>query len=269
MRGAAFDENGRSLSGMGATAADAFHKGILDVFRTNFSDERETLYHNLGTGDFEDATRASGMGGNTRYVGWGCGFFDLDNDGWKDLLLVNGHVFPEVERLNNGVHFRERSIVYRNNPGGLFTDISSIAGPAIVESHAARGAAFGDIDNDGAIEIAVNNQNETPSLFKQSGKPPGHWILLALEGTKSNRSAIGARVRITAGKLSQVDEVRSGGSYLSQSDLRLHFGLGAAAVVDSISIAWPSGAVQTLKNVPANRIVAIKETPDALSDTRK
>ncbi len=264
LRGTAFDENGRALSGMGATAADTNHSGGLDIFRSNFSDERETLYRNRGTGDFEDVTRASGMGSNTRYVGWGCGFFDLDNDGWKDLLLVNGHVFPEVERLKTDLHFKERAILYRNNHEGGFTDISASSGPAIMEAHAARGAAFGDIDNDGAIEIAINNQNEAPSLFKQSQRPPGHWILLALEGTKSNRSAIGARVRVSSGKLVQVDEVRSGGSYLSQNDLRLHFGLAEASLVDSIEIVWPSGAKQTLKAVAASRIVRILETPDAV-----
>ena len=264
LRGVAFDENGRALSGMGATAADTSHSGNLDVFRSNFSDERETLYRNRGAGDFEDVTRASGMGNNTRYVGWGCGFFDFDNDGWKDLLLVNGHVFPEVERLKTELHFNERAILYRNDRSGEFTDLSTSSGPAIGELHVARGAAFGDIDNDGAIEIAVNNQNETPSLLKQSQQPPGHWILIELEGTKSNRSGIGARVIVKSLDQSQVDEVRSGGSYLSQNDLRLHFGLGLSGKVTTIEVLWPSGVKQVLRNVAADRLVHIKE-PTELS----
>jgi hypothetical protein len=259
LRGVAFDENGRALSGMGAAAADTSGNDRLDIFRTNFSDERETLYRNQGHGEFEDMTRNSGMGNNTRYVGWGCGFLDLDNDGWKDLLLVNGHVFPEVERLKNELHYKERAIVYRHDGRGGFGDISDTAGPAIQELHAARGAAFGDIDNDGAVEIAVNNQNEAPSLWKQSGRAPGHWILVQLEGVKSNRSAIGARVRIVAAGRAQMDEVRSGGSYLSQSDLRLHFGLGKATKIDRLEITWPSGMHQSRTDLPVDRIVRIRE----------
>ncbi len=263
LRGVAFDENGRALSGMGATAADTSHSGNLDIFRSNFSDERETLYKNHGGGEFDDITRSSGMGNNTRYVGWGCGFLDFDNDGWPDLLLVNGHVFPEVERLGTDLHLKERAILYHNDHHGQFTEV--LSQPAMNELHSARGAAFGDIDNDGAIEIAVNNQNEPPSLFKQSQQPAGHWILLKLEGTKSNRSAIGARVRVTAAGESQLDEVRSGGSYVSQNDLRLHFGLGSARSVDTIRVDWPSGAVQTLRDVSADHVVSIREKPDRIS----
>src|SRR5262249_23943832 len=172
-----------------------------------FSDEMETLYRNRGNGDFEDATLAAGMGKNTRFVGWGAGFFDFDNDGRPDLLLVNGHVFPEVEKLRIAIHYRDRAILYRNLGGGVFEDISEHAGPAIVERHSSRGAAFGDIDNDGSIEVLVNNQNETPSLLKLARKAPGNWIQLKLEGTRSNRSAIGARVKLTAGGHAQYDEV--------------------------------------------------------------
>lgn len=259
LRGVAFDENGHALSGMGATAADMSGTGSPDIFRSNFSDERETLYRNAGKGEFEDVTRAAGMGTNTQYVGWGCGFFDFDNDGWKDLLLVNGHVFPEVDRLKTAIRFREHAILYRNNRRGGFDDISATAGPAIMEQHVARGAAFGDLENDGAVEIAINNQNEPPSLFKLTGQPSGYWILLALEGTKSNRSAIGARVKVTASGHSQTDEVRSGGSYLSQSDLRLHFGLGSSTKVDRLEIRWPSGALQTLSAISADRVLHVRE----------
>ena len=260
LSGVAFDDNGKALSGMGVTAADFEGNGSLGIFRTNFSDERETLYRSRGHGDFEDVTIAAGLGRNTRYVGWGCGFFDFDNDGWKDLLLVNGHAFPEVDRLNIDIHFRERAILYRNLGNGKFVEVSESAGPAILERHSSRGAAFGDIDNDGLIEVLINNQNEPPSLLKQSGRPGNHWIILKLSGTRSNRSGIGARVRLSAAGHTQYDEVRSGGSYLSQNDLRLHFGLGAAAKVDSIEIGWPSRMHQRLTDVSADRIVQITET---------
>lgn len=259
LRGAAMDENGKALSGMGATAADYDGNGWLDIFRSNFSDERETLYRNNRDGEFEDATQSAGMNRNTRFVGWGCGFLDIDNDGWKDLLLVNGHVFPEVERLNIDVHYQDRAILYRNNGDGKFTDISESSGPGIVERHSARGAAFGDFDNDGAVEVIVNNQNETPTLLKQSLKPAGNWIMLKLTGTKSNRSAIGARVRVITGQHVQIDEVRSGGSYLSQNDLRLHFGIGKAAKVDRIEIDWPGGKHQIERPLQVNRVIEMME----------
>ncbi len=261
LRGVAYDENGRSMSGMGVTAADFDGDGWPDIFRSNFSDERETLYHNRGMGEFDDVTAAAGLAHNTRYVGWGCGFFDFDNDGWKDLLLVNGHAFPEVDRLNTAVRFKNPMILYRNNGKGRFDDVSGAAGPALLELHSSRGAAFGDIDNDGAIEILVNHQNEPPSLLKQSAAGSNHWIILRLTGTKSNRSALGARVRLTASGRSQIDEVRSGGSYLSQNDLRLHFGLGASQEADQIEIDWPSGARQKLVHVKADRVVSIREDP--------
>lgn len=259
LRGAALDESGKALSGMGATVADYDGDGWLDIFRTNFSDEYETLYHNRGSGDFDDATQKAGLSLNTHYVGWGCGFFDFDNDGWKDLLLVNGHVFPEVDQLEGPVRFKERSILYRNQGNGRFTDISKDAGPAVNEPNIARGAAFGDIDNDGAIEVLINRQNDTPLLLKAESNPAGNWLILHLQGTKSNRSAIGARVAVTAAGRTQIDEVRSGGSFLSQNDLRLHFGLGSATQADKIEILWPSGTRQNLPATPANHILTIRE----------
>jgi enediyne biosynthesis protein E4 len=258
-RGVALDENGMALSGMGAAAADYNNDGNIDIFRTNFSDERETLYRSQGRGEFEDATAGAGLSHNTRYVGWGCGFFDFDNDGWKDLLLVNGHVFPEVDRLKLDITYRQRAILYHNRGGGKLADISEDSGPAILERHTARGAAFGDIDNDGLIEVLVNNQNERPSLLKQSIRNGNHWTLLKLRGGRSNRSAIGARVTITAAGRTQVDEVRSGGGYLSQNDLRLHFGLGLAASIARIEIRWPGGARQRIENQPVDRVLDITE----------
>ena len=259
LRGVAFDENGKAMSGMGVTAADYDGDGLLDIFRSNFSDERETLYRNRGKGEFDEVTAVAGMAKNTQYVGWGCGFLDFDNDGWADLLLVNGHAFPEVDRLNTKVRYRNPMILYRNNGKGRFDDVSAAAGPALQELHSSRGAAFGDIDNDGSIAVLVNNQNEAPSLLKQSAPGSNHWITIQLTGTKSNRSAIGARVRLKASGKTQVEEVRSGGSYLSQNDLRLHFGLGASKEADQIEITWPGGTRQTLEHVKADRVARVRE----------
>jgi hypothetical protein len=258
LRGAALDENGKALSGMGAAAADYDGNGWVDIFRTNFSDERETLYRNLGNGDFEDATQRAAMAKNTRFVGWGAGFFDIDNDGWKDLLLVNGHVFPEVDKLGIDIRYKDRAILYRNTGDGSFTDISEQAGPGMLEHHSSRGAAFGDIDNDGAVEVLINNQNEPPSLLRMREAPNGNWVSLKLAGSKSNKDAIGARLWLTAQGRTQIDEVRSGGSYLSQSDLRLHFGAGKAKKVD-VRINWPSGCEQKLEQVAVNQVVLIRE----------
>jgi hypothetical protein len=246
---------------MGVCAGDYDNDGQLDIFRNNFSDERETLYHNRRKGEFDDATTRAGLSHNTSYVGWGCGFADFDNDGWKDLLLVNGHVFPEVDRLHIGIRYKERRIVYRNLGNGAFEDISENAGAAILERHSSRGAAFGDLDNDGAVEVVINNQNEAPSLLKLTRPPPGNWVILKLEGIRSNRSAIGARVSVTAGGRTQMDEVRSGGSYMSQGDLRLHFGLAQARKIDRVEIEWPSGARQVEENVDVNRVVTVREKP--------
>jgi hypothetical protein len=247
------------MSGMGVTAGDYRGQGHLSIFRTNFSDELESLYENRGDGTFDDVTLAAGLGKNTRYVGWGTGFFDFNLDGWKDLCLVNGHVFPEIETLHTDIHYKDQPILYENVRNGKFRDISREAGPAFLEKHSSRGAAFGDLDNDGHIEIAINNQNEAPSLLKQRTKPSGHWLILKLVGRTSNRSAIGARVKVTAGPRTQYDEVRSGGSYLSQNDLRLHFGLGEATTVEKIEIFWPSRARQVLTDQLCDRIVTITE----------
>jgi enediyne biosynthesis protein E4 len=259
VRGVALDDNGKAMSGMGVTAADYAHEGLLSIFRTNFSDELETLYRNVGKGEFRDITTEAGLGKNTRYVGWGCGFFDFDNDGWPDLLLVNGHAFPEVDRLKIDIHYREQAILYRNDMGKFVDITDTTAGPGLREAHSSRGLAFADYDNDGTLKALVNNQNEAPSLLRMASKSTNHWIELKLEGVKANRSAIGARVKITAGGLVQMDEVRSGGSYLSQSDLRLHFGLGKAAKIDKIEITWPGGARQIEIAIPVDGLTLIRE----------
>jgi enediyne biosynthesis protein E4 len=266
LRGVALDENGKALSGMGAASADYDSNGWPDIFRTNFSDERETLYRNRGKGQFEDATLAAALGHNTRFVGWGCGFFDFDNDGWKDLLLVNGHAFPEVDRLGIDIRYKDRAILYRNARNGSFADISDQSGPGILERHSARGTAFADYDNDGSVEVLINNQNEPPSLLKLAQAPPGNWIILKLTGTRSNRSGIGARVRVSAAGRIQSDEVRSGGSYLSQGDLRLHFGLGGATTVDRVEINWPAGGHQVERDLPVNQVHEIREAVLSTTD---
>ncbi len=259
LRGVAFDQNGKAMSGMGVDGADYAGDGHQSIFRSNFSDEFETLYRNRGKGNFDDVTLDAGLGQNTRFVGWGSGFLDFDNDGWKDLFLVNGHAFPEVDRLGIDVHYRDRAILYRNLHDGRFQDISEHGGAGILEKHSARGAAFGEMNSDGNIAIAINNQNESPTLLIQPAHSVNHWALLKLVGTRSNRSAIGARVRLTAGGHVQFSEVRSGGSYLSQSDLRLHFGLGSAKQIDEIQIEWPSGIHQRLSAQPTDRLLNIRE----------
>jgi enediyne biosynthesis protein E4 len=259
LRGAALDENGNALSGMGVAAVDYDGDGWLDIFRTNFSDEHVSLYRNRGQAVFDDMTLAAGLGESTSFVGWGTGFLDFDNDGLSDLFWATGHIFPEVEQLRTDIHYRDHAILYRNLGDGKFKDITGVAGPALAERHPARGVAFGDYDNDGAVEIAVNNQNESPSLFKVSDRAPGNWVILRLEGTRSNRSAIGARVRVTTGKHVQTDEVRSGGSYLSQNDLRLHFGLAKSTIIDRLEIDWPSGTRGVEAGLPVNRILTIRE----------
>lgn len=260
LRGAAFDDNGKPMSGMGAIPADYDHSGWLSIFRSNFSDERETLYRNRGQGEFEDVTISTGLSHNTRFVGWGPAFFDYDNDGWKDLFLVNGHVFPEIDRKQTDIRFRERRILYHNLRNGKFDDISERAGSGITDRHSSRGVAVADIDNDGTPEILINNQGERPSLLKLTTKPAANWLSLRLTGTKSNRSAIGARVRLTAGGTTQVDEVRSGGGFISQNDLRLPFGLGPATRAD-VEIRWPSGKVQQVAVEKVNQTVSIQEAP--------
>jgi hypothetical protein len=262
LRGVAFDDNGKAMSGMGATAADYDHSGATSIFRTNFSDERETLYRNNGQGEFQEKTIAAGMGQNTKYVSWGCQFLDFDNDGWQDLLIVNGHVFPEIDKKNIDIRFKARRILYRNLRDGRFDDISAQAGPGILAEHSSRGVAVGDIDNDGVLEILINNQGEAPSLLKQARRPAGNWVSLQLTGTKSNRSAIGAKVRLTAGGITQTQEVRSGGGFISQSDLRLHFGLGQAQRIDSVQIEWPNGLKEERRGLEINRTLNLKE-PEA------
>jgi len=261
MAGCAYNEDGQEQAGMGVGVADYDCDGWFDIFKTNFSDDTSDLYHNNGDGTFSDVTFAAGVGQNTQVVGWGCGFLDYDNDGWADILQINGHVYPEVDKATDlGTHFKEPRILYHNQGNGKFKDVSSESGPGITERFSSRGAAFGDYDNDGDIDVLVLNMNDPPSLLRNDGGNRRNWIKIKLVGTVCNRTAIGARVRVTTGKHVQMDEVHSGSSVMSQGDLRLHFGLGEATSVDSIEVKWPTTQkVEKFTRVEANRILTIKE----------
>jgi len=257
--GAAFNEDGREQAGMGSTIADYNGDGRLDVFKTNFSDDTATLYRNNGDGTFDDVTYAAGLGLHTQYLGWGTMFLDFDNDGWPDLLLVNGHVYPEVDKQHLGSNYEEPRILYHNNGNGTFTDISEQAGSGITAAHAGRGLAIGDLWNDGRISAVISNMNSTPSLLVNQVRTKNHWIGLKLQGTKSNRDAIGAKVTMKAGSRIFVNEVRSGSSYDSNNDIRLHFGLRAATQVDSLQVRWPNGLEEKFDRATVDSIILLKE----------
>ena len=263
--GCVLSPDGKPQAGMGIAAADYNLDGNLDIVKTNFAGDTPSLYKNLGNADFEDATFPAGLGLHTQYLGWGCGFFDFDNDGWADILLCNGHVYPEVEQLKTEAGYAQRKILYRNLRNGRFEDVSEQAGPGINVPAPSRGCAFGDFDNDGDVDIVVNTVNDLPQLLRCDSRLPNHWIKVKTRGTKSNRSGIGARLKCLTRPLDeksehvQIDEVRSGGSYLSQNDLRIHFGLGKAEKVELLEIRWPSGAVEQLRNIAADRLIVVEE----------
>jgi len=236
--------------------------------RTNFSEQVTTLYHNFGNGSFEDASIKAGLGVNRKYLGFGVGFLDFDNDGWKDLFLANGHVYSQIAGRNLHLSYREPKVLYRNMGNGHFEDVSAKGGPAIRADNLARGCAFGDFNNDGNVDVIVNNLDGPPSLLRNEGGNRNNWIMIKCVGTRSNRSAIGTRVKVTTGNHSQIDEVMSGSSYYSQNDFRLHFGLGNAAKVDSVEITWPSGLKESYRNLAANSLFVLQEAKGIL-DTRK
>jgi hypothetical protein len=265
--GAAFNEDGRAQAGMGSTVADYDGDGKLDIFKTNFSDDTATLYRNNGDGTFDDVTYRAGLGLNTQFLGWGTMFLDFDNDGWPDLLLVNGHVYPEVDSQHLGSNFQEPRILYHNNGDGKFTDISASAGPGITNAISSRGLAVGDLWNDGRMSAAVSNMNAPPSLLVNQVRTTNHWVALRTIGTKSNRDGIGARLRVRAGRRTLIDEVRSGSSFDSNNDMRVHFGLGAAAKINWVEVRWPSGLLEKFENVGVDGIRTIKEGTGAPTDS--
>jgi hypothetical protein len=257
--GVAYNEDGREQAGMGVAIGDVGNRGRLDLFKTHFADDTPVLYRNNGKGLFADATAAAGFGPFTRYVGWGAGFADFDNDGWLDLMWVNGNVYPEIETKLTGYPHANPRILVRNLGNGTFADWSSKGGPGIAARHSSRGCAFGDFDNDGDVDVLIMNMNEPPSLLRNDVETGYGWLKLKLVGKKSNRSAIGAVVWVSAGGRRQRQDVLGQSSYYSQNDLRLHFGLGTAESADLVEIRWPSGLREAHRNVKGRRILTLEE----------
>jgi enediyne biosynthesis protein E4 len=257
--GCAYSQDGKPQAGMGVAVGDYDRNGTMDVFKTNFAGDTSTLYANLGKGLCDDRTFAAGLGVNTRWLGWATAFVDLDKDGWLDLFLANGHVYPEVVQLQTEAGYRQRKVVYLNLANGRFADVTERLGPPANLPRAARGAAFGDIDNDGDVDVVVNNVNAPPDLFRTESDPGRHWVLVKLVGTASNKSAIGARLALTAGGATQWQEVRGGGSYISQNDLRAHFGLGALSRVERLRVRWPGGLEEEWTDLAVDRVHTLRE----------
>jgi hypothetical protein len=257
--GVALNEDAMAQAGMGLAVGDYDGDGWLDIFKTHFQDDTPVLFRNNGDGSFTDETLAAGLGLLTRHVCWGAAFMDYDNDAWPDLFYVTGHVYQDPDKDDVESLYSPR-VVLRNLGDSRFADVSGRLGPGVAERRSSRGSAYADYDNDGDVDVLVLNVNDPPSLLRNDGGNANRWITLKLVGTRSNRSAIGARVRVVTGAHSQVDEVHSGGSVMSQSDLRLHFGLGAAETVDRIEVRWPTtGEVETFTGIEANQIVTIEE----------
>jgi hypothetical protein len=260
--GCAYNEDGNAQAGMGVATGDYNGDGLPDIFKTHFSDDLPALYRNSGRDFFEDASRAAGFE-HTRYVEWGAGFADFDNDGWPDIMIATGNVYPEVEKVFKEYPHRSTRLVYQNMGDGRFQDVTAKAGPGILSLKSSRGCAFGDLDNDGDVDVLVMNMNEPPLLLRNDyndgrRRGPNNWLTVKLMGTRSNRSAIGARVVVRNGSNRQAQEVTSQSSYYSHNDLRLHFGMGPGRKAE-IEIRWPGGQTETIKDVAVNQIVKIKE----------
>ena len=260
LSGVALSGEGIELGSMGADFGDYDHSGRLSLFVTEFAEQPNSLYRNMGQKGFEDASWTSRIGQPSyTLVGWGAGFFDMDNDGWLDIFVANGHVFPQVDAAEVGARYREPILLHRNNRDGTFDEVSKDAGLADLPPHSRRGAAFGDVFNSGNVDVVLLNVGEPPSLLVNMDQDGNHRVLFKLFGTKSNRAAIGARVTIRTGGVQQFDEVRGGGSYLSQNDLRIHFGLGTATKMESVEIRWPNGNMEPLQNLAADAIYTLAE----------
>jgi hypothetical protein len=264
--GVALNENGAAQANMGVALGDFLHTGRMSLAISHFDNEYTAVYRNDGDTNFTDISNRSGMARGTRgFVGWGDAFVDFANDGWEDFFLVNGHVYPQVDSLHSSLKYLEPKLLLLNQQDGTFRDISKLCGPAIQVPQVSRGLAVGDLFNDGKLEAVVENLVGSPMILRPEGGPPNYWISIELEGVKSNRLALNARVRAIAGDLVQSSEVISGGSYLSQSDLRVHFGLGKHARVDAAKIFWPDGRVETLTNLTADRFYTVREGEGVVS----
>jgi hypothetical protein len=258
--GMAVNENGSEQGSMGVTLGDYDHDQRLDMFITNFDDDYNTLYHADGKGSFTDVSYAAKVAEvSLPYVGWGTQFFDYDNDGWVDLLVVNGHVYPQLPS------YRQRNFVHHNNQDGTFTEVGMQLGAPFAEKRTGRGAAFGDIDNDGDVDVVINNLDGPPLVLRNDGGNANNSVLIKTIGLKSNRDGVGARIKVVAGELTQIGEVHSGDSYLSQSDMRLHFGFAKATKMDLVEVHWPSGAVDKVTGLEVNGILSIKEGQGVVS----
>jgi len=258
--GVGLSESGARQANMGIAVGDYLHTGRMSVLISHFDNEYAAFYRNDGDMNFTDVSLSSGVGrGTLGYVGWGDAFVDFDNDGWQDLFIVNGHVYPQVDQIRSDLRYLEPKLLFRNQRNGTFKDISKLVGTAIQTPQVSRGMAVGDLFNDGKLEAVVENLKGQPMILRPEGGPQNHWISLQLEGVKCNRLALNARVRATAGDLVELGEVLSGGSYLSQSDLRIHFGLGSHERVDKTEVTWPDGTVETLTNLAADRFYSLRE----------
>jgi enediyne biosynthesis protein E4 len=257
--GCALSANGGTQGGMGVAVGDYDCDGWFDILKPNFAGENVSLYHNNRDGTFYDAVYQSGLASATANVGWGAGFQDFDNDGWRDIFISTGHVYPEITGRGLMANYASPPVIYRNIGNAKFENAGPRAGTGATQPHTSRGCAFGDFDNDGDIDVVVINMNGPPSLLRNDCTSGHNWIKVKCVGVKSNRSAIGARVKIVTGTHAQIDEVMSGASYLSQNDFRLHFGLGRARQVDSIEVRWPSDLVERFQNVEANQLVYVRE----------
>ncbi|PYV80961.1 MAG: hypothetical protein DMG05_30740, partial [Acidobacteria bacterium] len=263
--GTGYDRNGRPQSCMGTDFGDYDRDGKLDLIVTNLEFETHTLYRNKGDGTFEDSTHETGLGPATfYYAGWGTKFLDFDNDGFQDLFIANGGLLDNIELYKKGVTYAQRKLLLRN-VNGKFVNETERYGSDLLIPTVARGAAFGDYDNDGDIDILVLNNDQPPNLLRNDGGNLNHWLKIKLIGTTSNRDAVGARVTVVSGDLKLVDQVKGGGSYLSANDLRVHFGLGSRTQIDSLEIKWPSGKVELRKNLKVDQILTIWEDARATS----
>jgi hypothetical protein len=264
--GVALNESGAAQANMGIALGDFLHTGRMSVLISHFDNEYAAFYRNEGDLTFTDISMASGVASATRgYVGWGDAFVDFENDGWEDFFLVNGHVYPQVDDLHSKLKYAEPKLLFLNQRDGTFKDISKQVGAALELPQVSRGMAVGDLFNDGKLEAVVENLVGRPMILRPEGRPRNHWISFQLEGVKSNRLALNARVRATAGELVQLSEVMSGGSYLSQNDLRIHFGLGEHELVDKATVFWPDGRVETLTNLAADRFYSVREGSGVVS----